>query len=121
MDQDKAEIFARHFLWIIKRRGIDINQLADKSGIPVSSLTRMLGGVSIPNQKAITKLCEAVDMSVDEIIEMEIPHEAKTADEDSFVLTAYENKIIIAYRQLPDDHWLKKAIDETLLSENSGE
>ncbi len=110
------QIFVRNLISLIKKQKISQDELSQKTGIPISSLSRLLGGVSQPNKEAINLLAEAVGLSVDEIIRINPKVDDLDDKKEKVSFTEMERQIILAYRQLPDDHWLKKAIDETLLS-----
>ncbi len=113
MEENRINRFMNNLRRLMKQRGIDAAQLSEKTGIPAPSINRILDEISSPNQAALERISEALDVSIEDLIG-EDPPAKKTIE-----VTGIEKDIIEAYRKLPDNHWLKQAIDENLLDKSN--
>ncbi len=120
MKENDVERFIKNLQRVMKERGIDVGKLSEITDIPVASLQRILGEISYPNQAAMERISDRLGILLQELIGEE-PIESEPDGEEaieSIPVTPSEKSIIEAYRKLPEDHWLRKAIEENLLDKS---
>lgn len=54
----------------MKRRGLSVNRLADFSGMGRGRLSEILAGKSSPTLRTVSKLAEALEVSVSDLFQM---------------------------------------------------
>jgi transcriptional regulator with XRE-family HTH domain len=118
MDDNSISGFIENLRKLMKERGIDNKQLSNMTGIPLSSIDRILGEISSPNRAAMEKISEALDVPIDSLIGKESAHDRDNGTIKDFEISEIEKEILIEYRKLPDNHWLKQAIDENLFNKS---
>jgi len=101
----------------MKERGIDVASLSEKTGIPEASLKLILNEIISPNQAAIRRITETLEIPLDDDLLGAEPIGSNSEEVlETISVNPIEKKLIKAYRQLPEDHWLRKAIEENLLN-----
>jgi len=116
MDINSIDMFIENLRKLMKERGIDNKQLSNMTGIPLVSIDRILGEISSPNRAAMEKISEAMDIPLDSLLGKESVHDRDNGTIKDFETSKLEKEILIEYRKLPDNHWLKQAIDEILFN-----
>lgn len=115
--------FSQNLQAIMDRRGLNANQLSKRAGISrglISGYLNERGRDKYPSLKNLIALSEALHCTLEELTGIE---RAKGAEEAAGAVQPSDKELAIlrAYSKLPDDHWLKKAIDQVLLTGDLGE
>jgi predicted transcriptional regulator len=118
MDQDSAEKFVKNLQRLLKERDIDAAQLSEMTEIPLPSIERILDEISYPNKAAMERIADRLGISLQELIGEESPKPEKKETVEAISVSGKEKAIIEGYRNLPNDHWLRKAIEENLLDKS---
>ncbi len=118
MEEDRIDEFISNLLRIMKERGIDAAQLSEKTGIPLPSIKRILDEISYPNQAAMERISETLGLSLGDLTGGDSTAAVREEMKFTISVTTIEKDIIEAYRKLPENHWLKLAIDENLKSKS---
>ncbi len=118
MEDDRIDKFISNLLRIMKERGINAAQLSKKTGIPLPSIKRILDEISYPNQAAMERISETLGLSLDDLTGGDSSASIREEVRHTISVTAIEKEVIEAYRRLPENHWLKVAIDENLLGKS---
>ena len=118
MEEDRIDEFISNLLRIMKERGIDAAQLSEKTGIPLPSIKRILDEISYPNQAAMERISETLGLSLGDLTGGDSTAAVREEIKFTISVTTIEKDIIEAYRKLPENHWLKLAIDENLKSKS---
>lgn len=63
------EIFSGNLKSLMEERGYNQTELADETGLYVSTISRYLKGTMMPTAKSIVKLAYAFDCSTDDLID----------------------------------------------------
>jgi transcriptional regulator with XRE-family HTH domain len=120
MKENDVGRFIKNLQRVMKERGIDVSKLSEMTDIPVASLERILGEISDPNQAAMERIADRLGILLQELAGAEPIESGPDGEEtvEAFPVTPSEKSIIEAYRKLPEDHWLRKAIEENLLDKS---
>jgi transcriptional regulator with XRE-family HTH domain len=79
------EPFASLVIAAMERRGWDQPQLAERSGVSQSSISRMLNGQQAPKLDSAAKLAKALDLSLDELAGLRASRESLTSAERTLI------------------------------------
>jgi transcriptional regulator with XRE-family HTH domain len=110
--------FAENLKKFMELRQFDQVKLAKKSGVPQSSISGYLRRDKrgkTPHFRHLIALAKALSCSLEELTGFEGFH--KIEEKAALIKEpSEEQKLLLeAYETLPDDHWLKQAINEILL------
>ena len=83
---------------IIDARGISQAWLADKAGTTEATISRYISGIHKPNLDIVAKICKALNVSIDYIMDLSLsPTPYTEPDKDIAIL-------VDAFRRADDDH-----------------
>ncbi|MDT2546899.1 helix-turn-helix domain-containing protein [Enterococcus raffinosus] len=71
-----SELILKRLYFFLREKNMTINKLADVSGIRQSTLSNMVNRKSVPKVDMLYKICEALDISLQEFFDFE-PYSVK--------------------------------------------
>lgn len=90
-------------LELLKEKGISQREFSDKTGIPQSTISDWRGKKLNPNADRILKICEVLEISVQDLLSGEEQHKSVPLDYVYIDKNSKEYNIIIEYRKLNRD------------------
>lgn len=76
-----SELILKRLYFFLREKNMTINKLADVSGIRQSTLSNMVNRKSVPKVDMLYRICEALDISLQEFFDFE-PYSAKTRSKE---------------------------------------
>ena len=103
---------------LMKERGFNQVELAKRSGVPQSLISRYLRSdakAEMPSVENLIALAKALRVTLDELTGITAAQiEKAESDVETGNLTDDERLLLEAWKKLPPDHWLRKAIADVL-------
>lgn len=96
---EECEKLVRKIKYLIEVKGISIYNTAERAGISPSTLNELLHNRSKPQVYTLFKLCNALEVSLDDMFDL---GESNLATD--------EEKLLFSYRYLPN--WKRKKLNE---------
>ncbi|MBM7709505.1 helix-turn-helix domain-containing protein [Enterococcus lemanii] len=88
------KIIIDRLYYFLRQKNMTINKLADLTGIRQSTLSNMINRESVPKLDMLYKLCEALEVSLVDFLNIPPYNEKKKAAQDQdFLKTLSENQI----------------------------
>lgn len=108
--EERSIKIADNLNFICDVKNVSLSQLSAQTGISKSTLSNIMNGVSSPFLHTIFRICDALDITLEELIG-DRPWDV--GRESGETLTEEEKRLLYLYRHLsvPKKNWLEEALN----------
>lgn len=101
--EDECKLMVVRIKEYCRKRKLTPRGLAEKAGLSSSTVSYILNGRTKPQIYTILQICNALDVSVEQLFSNNVKtHPMETIEGEESLLTDEEERILRVYRQFPD-------------------